>query len=294
MSYDDRDRVIAWLADGHGDKLTTLDRAVLTTIAQYVNSQTGLSWRGVDYLATVWGVDTRSIKRSITRLHQLGYLETAERGTGQRRARYRLAGELINTGVGGHSGHPTQTEVGGPKQQSRGTETTKKGDLGVTRISKSSRSYSGEMTIDGATHRAPLGSPGAAPTVVEQIREKLSLTAVEADRWIEGCLAGRQVSNVDAYLLKCLANHVADTAKAAATRGSAKKTAAKKATPAKKGAAKLSAGKFTCPRCGRDFPTARSLSSHNSHCATVQCPVCNATVKARDLSDHRVRRHAPA
>jgi Helix-turn-helix domain len=230
MAYADRDRVLAWLADGHGDKLTTLDRAVLTTIAQYVNSQTGLSWRGVDYLATVWGVDSRSIKRSIARLHQLGYLETAERGTGQRRARYRLAGELINTEVGGHSGHPTQTEVGGPKQQSRGTETTKKGDPGVTRISKSSRSYSGEMTLtDGATHRAPLGSLGAAPDVVDQIRTTLNLTADEAAKWIEACLTDRQVSNVDAYLVKCLGNHVADKAKAAATRGSAKKAPASKA-----------------------------------------------------------------
>jgi hypothetical protein len=111
MTYTDRDRVIAWLADGHGDKFTTLDRAVLTTIAQWANSQTGHSWKGVDYLATVWGVDGRSIKRSIARLHRLGHIETAERGIGHRRARYRLAGELMSTDLGGHSGHPNQ-EVG--------------------------------------------------------------------------------------------------------------------------------------------------------------------------------------
>lgn len=171
----------------------------------------------------------------------------------------------------------------------------KKGDPGVTRISESSsRSYSGEMmTIDGATLPGSLwGSPGAAPTVVEQIREKLGMTAIEADRWIEACLAGRQVSNVDSYLLKCLANHVADKAKVTATRGSAKKTPAKKATPAKKTAAKLSAGKFTCPRCGRDFKSKRSLATHDSHCATVQCQVCHATIKARDQFDHHQRHRA--
>ena len=121
MAYTDRDRVIAWLAAGHGDKLTTLDRAVLVTIAQHANSGTGHSWKGVDYLATVWGVDSRSIKRSITRLHRQGHIETPERGTGQRRARYRLAGDLMNTEVGGPSGPPTGTEVGGPKRQRRGT-----------------------------------------------------------------------------------------------------------------------------------------------------------------------------
>jgi hypothetical protein len=300
MAYDDRDRVIAWLAEGHGDKLTTLDRAILTTIAHHANSHTGHSWKGVDYLAAVWGVDGRSARRSITRLHRLGYLETAERGTGQRRARYRLAGELIDTQVGGHSGPPTSTEEGGPKQQSRGTETTKKQDLGVPRISESSRSYSGEMTTDGATPRPPKGSAGAAPTeaVKQQISQTLNYTPEETTAWIEDRLTGRQVSNVDAYLLSCLNNHVADTAKTPAARGSTK--ASRKPVPAKAAAkpskktSSKTAGKFTCPRCNRDFPTAKSLSSHDGHCRTTQCPVCNTTIKTRDLGDHHKRIHRAA
>ncbi len=233
MTYDDRDRVIAWLADGHGDKLTTLDRAVLATIAQYANSGTGHSWRGVEYLATVWGVDVRSVKRAIARLHRLGQIETAERGIGHRRARYRLAGELMSTEVGGHPGHPKGTEVGGPKQQLRVTETTKKGDLGVTRISKSSRSYSGEMTIDdGAT--AP-GSLGVARRCADRGRSQTdprnsSTTPMTKQR--SGSKPSSLVGNLrntDAYLLRCLDNQAADTAKAKASpgRGSAKKTTPK-------------------------------------------------------------------
>ena len=281
MTYADRDRVIAWLADGHGDKLTTLDRAVLTTIAHHANSGNGHSWKGIEYLAAVWGVDSRSVKRAITRLHRLGHIETAERGTGHRRARYRLAGELMSTEVGGHSGPPTGTEVGGPKRQSRGTETTKKGDLGVPRISESSRSYSGEMTTDGATAPGSLrGSPGAAPTVAvyKQIQERLGLDDGRVAEWITGKLDGRQPRNVDAYLLRCLDNQVADTAKAgarpAAGRSSTKKSAAKPES-AKAGRKKTTSktGQFTCPRCGRVFESARSLSSHDRHCRTVQCPV---------------------
>jgi hypothetical protein len=296
MTYDDRDRVIAWLADGHGAKLTTLDRAVLATIAQYVNSKTGHSWRGVEYLATVWGVDVRSVKRAITRLHRLGQIETAERGIGRRRARYRLAGEIMGTEIGGPRRPPIGTETGGPKQQNRGTETTEKGDLGVPRISKSSRSNNGEMTIDGATAPDSLGgSPGAAPTVAvhKQISETLNYTDDQTGKWIETKLAGRQPRNIDAYLLRCLNNQVADTAKATAGRSSTKKSAPKPES-AKAGQSKKTSGKTAGNRpkkkrtgtpckadgCDTNLVTpeakwtgycARHQSENRQHCKTEDC-----------------------
>jgi ssDNA-binding Zn-finger/Zn-ribbon topoisomerase 1 len=191
------------------------------------------------------------------------------------------------------------TEKGDPPV----TLKAKKGDPGVTRISESSsRSNNGEMmTIDGATHRAPLESPGAAPTVAvhAQIRERLGLDDGRVSEWIATRLDGRQPRNVDAYLLRCLDNQIADTAKAKATRGSAKKTAPKQESAnaggkqSKKAPAKKTGSK-TCPDCGRDFSTARGLASHKSHHVTAQCPVCDKTVKARDLNDHRIGVHRAA
>jgi hypothetical protein len=49
MSYKDRDRVIAWLDAGHGQKLTPLERIVLVTIAEYATPRTakpGLATNG--------------------------------------------------------------------------------------------------------------------------------------------------------------------------------------------------------------------------------------------------------
>jgi hypothetical protein len=141
-----------------------------------------------------------------------------------------------------------------------------------------------------------LGSPGAAPTMAvhKQISETLGYTADRTAKWIETKLAGRQPRNIDAYLLKCLDNHAADTAKPPAGRSSTRPEAAKAGGKQPKKTSGKTAGKITCARCGRDFPSKRSLSSHDGHCATAQCPVCKTTVKARELDDHRRRIHQAA
>ena len=147
---------------------------------------------------------------------------------------------------------------------------------------------------DGATPRAPLGSLGAAPAIGRKVSESLGYTDEQAAEWIETKLDGRTPSNVDAYLLRCLDNHVADAAKAKVARDSAKKATAKQA-PAKAGGQKSKktsskpAGKFTCTNegCGREFSSKRGLATHEDHHRTAQCLDCKATVKARDLYYHR-------
>jgi hypothetical protein len=54
MSYKDRDRVYAWLDAGNGEKLTTLDRAVLVMIAERANTKTGVSAPGNKEPAQRW------------------------------------------------------------------------------------------------------------------------------------------------------------------------------------------------------------------------------------------------
>jgi DNA-binding IclR family transcriptional regulator len=98
MSYSDRDRVYAWLDAGHGEKLTTLDRCILVTIAERANDKSGLAAPGVGELARRWGIHPESAGRSVARLHRLGLLDTVSRGYGQHRARYMLAGELAKFG----------------------------------------------------------------------------------------------------------------------------------------------------------------------------------------------------
>ena len=100
MSYSDRDRVYAWLDAGHGEKLTTLDRAVLVTIAERANATSGLSAPGIVEIARRWGVHPESAGRSISRLHRFGLVDTVTRGRGQSRARYSLTGEVAQP-VGG-------------------------------------------------------------------------------------------------------------------------------------------------------------------------------------------------
>jgi hypothetical protein len=124
------------------------------------------------------------------------------------------------------------------------------------------------------------GSPGAAPTIDRKVSETLGYTDEQAAEWIKTKLAGRQPSNVDAYLLRCLENHVAPTTKARAAK--AARDSAPKA-PAKKGTAKAGGkqpkktnskgGKFTCSNegCGREF----SSRSHSAHIAAI-APRSNA------------------
>jgi hypothetical protein len=314
VTYKDRDRVIAWLDAGHGEKLSTIARIALVTIAENANGKTGLAWPGHELMITRWGMSAKSVKRANAKLSDLGLLEIAQRGAWGRRSRYRLAGDLlpdtsvdVDTEIHGgsvevHGGSPSKPSRGHTDPISGVTQTPYYGVTQTPVYRSLLRSSNGEEEDDddGATHRAPLGSPGAAPAVAvhKQISETLNYTDDRTATWIETKLAGRQPRNIDAYLLRCLDNQVADAAKATATRGAAKKTpkpeSAKAGGKQSKKTSGKTGGKTICPRCGRDFPTTRSLASHNSHCATVQCPICNTTVKARDLSDHHERIHRAA
>jgi hypothetical protein len=305
VTYKDRDRVVAWLDAGHGEKLSTLARIALITIAENANGKTGLAWPGHELMITRWGMSAKSVKRAIAQLSGLGLLEIAQRGAYGRRSRYRLAGDLLpNASVDAD----TEVHGGSGGIHSRGhmdpingvTQTPYYGVTQTPVYRSLLRSSNGEEDDDdGATPRAPLGSLGAAPTIGRKISETLGYTDEQAAEWIETKLDGRTPSNVDAYLLRCLENHVADAAKAKAARDSATKAPAKKA-PAKAGGkqpkktSSKTAGQFTCPRCDREFPSKKSLASHNSHCATAQCPECKVTVKVRELDDHRVRIHRGA
>jgi hypothetical protein len=97
MAYEDEKRVRAWLDAGHGRKLSMLERIVLFTVAEYVNSKTGLSWPGHERVITRWGMGKSSLKRAIAKLTGLGLLEIAEHGYHGKYSRYRLAGDLIDT-----------------------------------------------------------------------------------------------------------------------------------------------------------------------------------------------------
>jgi hypothetical protein len=236
MAYDDRDRVLAWLDAGHGEKFSTTTRIVLVTMAEKVNSRTGLAWPGHELMVTRWGISSATVKRAIAQLCSLGVLEIAEHGSYGRRSRYRLAGELIEpvestqrahaepvTAPNGLTQIPLQpqgahtdpvTPSGAHSVPVTGSLSTSNG-LTVSPGSQSLlRSYSGvEDDDDGATPRAPLGSLGAAPTIGRKVSETLGYTDEQAAEWIETKLDGRTPSNVDAYLLRCLENHVADAAR---------------------------------------------------------------------------------
>lgn len=93
VTYSDRDRVAAWLDAGHGDglKLLPIHRVVLLELAVNMNGSTGLAWPGVDRLARRYGWSLKRIESAMTELGNLGLVETVERATGQRRARYRVS-----------------------------------------------------------------------------------------------------------------------------------------------------------------------------------------------------------
>jgi hypothetical protein len=94
----------------------------------------------------------------------------------------------------------------------------------------------------------------------------------EATDWAISRLNGKAPRNIDAYLRKCLENHVTETHRKPATK---KKT-----------------GLPACPHCGRDdFKTNRARGAHVGWCATTECPDCNSTVRARELDDHRKYTH---
>jgi hypothetical protein len=127
MAYKDRDRVYAWLDAGHGEKLTTLDRAVLVMIAERANAESGVSAPGDDEPARRWGVIPKSVDRAISRLHKLGLVDTVTRGQGQNRARYILTGEVAPP-----TGGPTST----PETSSSTPETSSSTPHGGSVLSK--------------------------------------------------------------------------------------------------------------------------------------------------------------
>jgi Helix-turn-helix domain len=203
MSYKDGDRVYAWLDAGNGEKLTTLDRAVLVMIAERANATSGRSAPGVAEIARRWGVDDRSVRRSIARLHRLGLVDTVTRGQGQRRARYSLIGELA-----GPTGPPTGGEVAGPKRQVAGPTGPSSRTDGSSVLSKSSRSSNEVMTDDPSARASPAL---VSDEVIDHVAATLDLTDDEARTWTADRLtrANGHVNNPDAYIrqaLKCRAS----------------------------------------------------------------------------------------
>ena len=222
MTYKDRDRVKAWLDAGHGEKLSTLARIVLVTIAEEVYGNTGLALPGHELLITRWGMSEKSVKRAIRQLCGAGLIEIAEHGYWGKRSRYRLIGELAGpvvepigaTSPGGHT-DPLHDSSGGHTVPSGGHTDPLKGVTQTPDHQSHPRSSNGEDDDDGATHRAPKGSHGAAPgseAIRKHISETLSLTPEKTDEWIANKLDGRtNIHDVDAYLRSCLTNHLADT-----------------------------------------------------------------------------------
>jgi transcription elongation factor Elf1 len=286
MTYQDRDRVIAWLDAGHGDELKPIDRVVLMELATQTNGHTGLAWPGRDWFVKRWGWGGKSIEAAIVRLHKLGLIEIVERGMWRRRTRYRVT---LLQAIGPNPLGPMEASVGPSQQGDRSYPARSQVLAGKDRLSESSRSQSGEMTTDGATRLAPVRSLSAAPRDVpggidinkadiaihREIMAALSCSPGEATDWAKTKVAGKNPRNIDAYLRKCLANHIAET-----HRKPAAETHRKPAT-------KKTGGEFSCPRCGRGFPSKSSLGSHAGHCATENCPDCGEAVKARDLREHR-------
>jgi hypothetical protein len=283
MTYRDRDRVIAWLDAGRGDELKPIDRVVLMELATQTNGHTGLAWPGRDWFVKRWGWSGKSIEAAIVRLHKLGLIEIVERGMWRRRTRYRVT--LLPT-IGPSPLGPTETSIEPSPLGHRSYPARSQVLAGKDRLSESSRSQSGEMTTDGATRSAPEGALRAAPRDIPagvdinkadiaihgEIMDALGCSPGEATDWAKTKVAGKNPRNIDAYLRKCLENHIAETHRKPATT-------------------KKTGSEFACPRCGRGFPSKSSLGSHAGHCATTQCPDCGSTVKARDLDDHRKHTH---
>jgi len=139
---------------------------------------------------------------------------------------------------------------------------------------------------DGATRSAPKRALRAAPrqeipALQQEIMDALGYNMGEAKEWAGNKLNGKNPRNQEAYLRKCLENHVAETHRDGGTTVQHRKPTTKRKT----------SGGFVCPRCGRGFRSKSSLGSHAGHCATTECPDCNETMKTRDLDWHRTHIH---
>jgi hypothetical protein len=250
-------------------------------LATQTNGHTGLAWPGRDWFVKRWGWGGKSIEAAIVRLHKLGLIEIVERGMWRRRTRYRVT--LLQS-IGPNPLGPMEASVGPSQRGDRSYPARSQVLAGKDRLSESSRSQSGEMTTDGAARLAPVRSLGAAPrqavpAIQQEIMDALGCGLSEAKEWATSKLNGRAPRNMDAYLRTCLENHIAETHR---------KPATKKTETHRKPATEKTGGGFSCPRCGRGFPSKSSLGSHAGHCATTQCTDCNSTVKKQDLNKHRL------
>jgi hypothetical protein len=274
MAYSDRDRVAAWLIVGHGEKLTTLDRCILVTIAERANKASGLSAPGVDELARYWGVLSDSVIRSIRRLHRFGLLDTVARGRGQHRARYVLTGEVARPT--GQASSPTEI-------LSSPTEIASRPTGGSPVLSESSRSSNGVRTTpeEDAPPRAPDGAlrrgqehagkeqPGTIPAdTITHVAEVLKMRTDEATAWAESKLDGHAVRNVDKYIRRCVETYSPPKPKSAASNGSTRN----------------SEPQWHCDRCGQPFVPwhAKGITQDTPNVRIGNLPVLLADLFDRD------------
>jgi DNA-binding MarR family transcriptional regulator len=91
MTYADRDRISKWLRSGEGGNgLKPLDRGVLLTLAELINSESRLSYPGPKLLAAEWGVSVSGVEKALARLRSAGLIVVAEQAHRGRRASYRV------------------------------------------------------------------------------------------------------------------------------------------------------------------------------------------------------------
>ena len=80
VTYEDRDRVIAWLDSGGGDKLTTTERVILVDLAQHMNDRARQAWVGAETLARRWGLNRRTVDNIRSKLIKDGLIRRYRRG----------------------------------------------------------------------------------------------------------------------------------------------------------------------------------------------------------------------
>ena len=314
MAYSDRDRVYAWLDAGHGEKLTTVDRCILVTIAERANDKSGLAAPGVGELARRWGIHPESAGRSVARLHRLGLLETVSRGYGQHRARYVLAGELAKLGK---VAQPTGLATSPTENPSSPTENPSSPTDGLGVLSESSRSSSEVRTTpldtssdDDAARASAMGSGAASSdkgstrrlslAAFGEVAEALGLEDEAARSWAEDILARatRTVGNPDAYIRRSIATELAQQKKAKAKKSTAKpKRRSTKRTATKKKSAAPAEPELLhvaqCNEAGCSFEAVGATSlvayakvdAHAAEHARV-CQHCGQTYLRKNFREH--------
>ena len=77
MTYEDRDRVVAWLDAGGGSELPISHRVVLVELAAHMNAKSRQAYPGQDLLARRWGVKGKTIANIETELIRKGLIRRA-------------------------------------------------------------------------------------------------------------------------------------------------------------------------------------------------------------------------